>query len=66
MAWGAGRSDVQFQVGDKDRAFLQAPLTNHDSDMWVEPPPEWGMPPGMVLQVANSLYGLMQACCSSL
>jgi hypothetical protein len=47
-AWGAGRSDVQSQVGD--------------ADMWVEPPPERGLPPGMVLQVANSLLGLMQAC----
>ena len=62
VAWGAGRSDVQIQVGDANRAFLQSPLTTHDSDRWVEPPPEWGLPPGWVLQVANSIYGLMQAC----
>ncbi len=53
---------MQSQIGDADRAFLQAPLTTHDSDMWVESPLEWGLSPSMVLQVANSLYGLMQAC----
>ena len=30
--------------------------------MWIEPPPEWGYPADTVLQVENSVYGLMQAC----
>ncbi len=53
---------MQSPVGDADRTFLQAPLTTHDSDMWAEPSPEWGLPPSLVLQVANLLWGLMQAC----
>ena len=28
----------------------------------MEPPSEWGFPADTVLQVANSVYGLMQAC----
>ncbi len=66
MAWGAGRSDVQSQVGDADRAFLQAPLTTHESDMWMEPPPEWGLPASIVPQVANSepiSSSAVQDCC---
>jgi hypothetical protein len=49
-------------VGDAVRAFLQAPLTAADADMWMEPPPEWGFSADTVLPVANSVYGLMQAC----
>ena len=62
MAWAAGRSDCDSEHADGDRAFLQASLTSHDGDMWVEPPANWGFPPDTVLQVINSVYGLKQSC----
>ena len=62
MAWAAGRSDCRCNIGDADRAFLQSSMTKHDSPMWIVPPREWGFPTDTVLQVANSVYGLMQAC----
>ena len=62
MAWAAGRDDCDSEHADGDRAFLQASLTSHDGDMWVEPPANWGFPPDTVLQVMNSVYGLKQSC----
>ena len=62
MAWAVGRKDCDNALGDADRAFLQAPLTDNDADMWIDPPPSWESPVGTVLQVVNSIYGLKQSC----
>ena len=62
MAWAAGNKERSSAQGDATRAFLQAPLTESDGDLWLEAPPSWEVPEGMVLQVVNSIYGLKQSC----
>ena len=66
MAWALSRnnrsSSLSSAQGDATRAFLQAPLTNSDGDLWCEAPASWEIPEDMVLQVVNSIYGLKQSC----
>jgi hypothetical protein len=59
MVWAAGQSDCKCNAGDANQAFLKASMTDHVLlILWIATP-RVGL-----LQVANAVYGFLQACYS--
>ncbi len=56
QAWVYDQESCESEVKYADRAFLQVPLTQFDSPMWIDPPARWGLLQGTVLQVMKRLW----------